>query len=367
MRATLLTLLLLFPASAAPPEVVVVRPVEREVFDHADVAGRTVASTTVEIRPRLAGQVVNVHFIEGAPVRKGDVLFQLDDRLARAEVERTQAEMRRAEARLTVAELDYKRLVKIGEAKSVSQEEVARAAATMEEAKAAIQAARAVVEAARISLDFTRIVSPIDGRIGLAAVAAGSMVKAGDELATVYALDPTYVYFDLTEQILLRRTRYTRERKGEVLPVHLALTADKGFPRRALIDFLAPSIDPKSGTLRVRAVLPNPEADVRPGQAVRVRVPLGKPRKALVVPEATIGRDPKAGYFVLVVNDQNRLADRPVRLGRSDGGLVVIDDGLRPDDRVVRNPDLSRVGTEVKPAPAKEPAAEPGGSGRGDQ
>lgn len=363
MRATLLLTLLAGPTLAAPPEVVVVKPVEQVAFDHATFRGRTEASTTVEIRSRLAGSLDKVLFKEGATVKMGEVLFQLDDRLQRAEVEKVQAEMKRTEARLKVAELDYSRLVKLGEAKSVSQEEVARTAAALEEAKAAHLAARATLEVAKIKLGFTRLFSPIDGRIGRAKVTAGSVVQSADVLATVYALDPLYVYFDLDERNLLRLVRYTRERKDETSTVGLAITGDEGFPRKAVVDFLEPSVDPKTGTLRVRAVLPNPKEEVRPGQAVRVRVQLGGTRKALFLPEEAFGETRRGGHMVLVVNDNNTVEERLVEIGMTDDHLVEVTKGLTADDRVVRIPQGRKAGDEVRPKPMKESATKPGGLG----
>jgi membrane fusion protein, multidrug efflux system len=215
------------------------------------------AGTTVEIRSRLAGTLDKVLFKEGAAVKKDDVLFQLDDRLQRAEVDKAQAEVKRTEARLKGAELDHARLVRLGEAKSVSRDEVEKVGAAVDEAKAAVLATRAALDVARIKLEFSRLVSPIDGRIGRAKVTAGSVVQSADLLATVYALDPLYVYFDLDERTLLRLVRYTRERKGEKTTVGLALAGDEGFPHKGVVDFLEQSVDPKTGTLRWKSSDPD--------------------------------------------------------------------------------------------------------------
>jgi len=366
MRPTLLLVLLAVPTLAAPPQVVVVKPVEREVFDHADITGRTAASTTVEIRSRLAGQLDKVLFKEGAAVKKGDMLFLFDDRLQRAEVEKVQAEMARMEARLKVAELDYRRLVKLGEAKSVPQDEVARTAAALEDAKAAHLAAQAALNVARLQLEWTRVVSPIDGRIGRAKSTAGSVVRSADLLATVYAVDPLYVYFDLDERNLLRLVRHTRGRPDDKVSVGLALTGDEGFPHKAVVDFLEPAVDPKTQTLRVRAVLPNPKDEVRPGQTVRVRVPLGVPRKALLLQFRGGGVFRVADReYVLVVNERNILEEKTVVIG-ADGEVLK---GLDHDDRVVdtfESPRGLKAGDEVRPKPDKDTPAtgpKPGGHG----
>lgn len=366
MRPAILVLLALSPAMAAPPEVVVVKPVEREVFDHADFGGRTEASTTVQIRSRIDGSLDKVLFKEGSAVRKGDLLLQLDDRLQRAEVAKVEAEFRRAEARLKGVELDLSRMTKLADAKGVSREELEKAAAAAEEARATLLAARAGLEAARIHLEFTRITSPIDGRIGRAGAAAGNVVRAAEVLATVYAIDPLYVVFNLDERTLLRLARFTRGRNDDKVTAGLALTGDEGFPRIGVVDFPEPGVDAKTGTLRVRAVLPNPKGEVRPGQAVRVRLPLGDSRKALLVPDTAFVQVRGDGYAVLVVNDKNVLEERPVRIRPQADRMVEVEAGLKPGDRVVRDPEGRKAGETVKPNPPTGAADKPGDLGRTD-
>jgi membrane fusion protein, multidrug efflux system len=354
MRATLLLGLLAIPAFAAPPVVAVIKPAEREVFDHEDVTGRTEAGSTVEIRSRLAGYVDKVQFKDGAAVKKGELLLQLDDRVQRAELDRAQAEHKRAEAGLKRAEADLARTTKLVEAKAVTAEDRDKTAAVVEEAKATLLAVRAGLEVARLNLEFTRISAPIDGRIGRANATAGNLVRDADVLASLYALDPLYVVFELDERTALRLLRYERDRRDAKVTVGLAVTGDEGFPREAGVDFIDPSVDPKTGALRVRAVLPNPKEEARPGQFVRVRVPLGDPRKAVVIPETALGQ---AGgeYFVLVVNDKNVLERRPVRAVQADDNVAEVQAGLKADDRVVRDQGRHRAGDEVKPQLVKEP------------
>jgi hypothetical protein len=174
-----------------------------------------------------------------------------------------------------------------------------------------------------------------------------------------------HVVFDVDERTTLRLLRFARDRKDTKVTVRLALTGDDGFPRTASVDFVDPIIDAKTGTLRVRAVLPNPKEEVRPGQFVRARVPLGDARKALLVPDQAVGNWNPDGHSVLVVNDKNVIEDRRVRIGLVVDGFVEIETGLKPDDRVVRNPARLRAGDVVKPQPAKEPAAKPNGLGLG--
>jgi RND family efflux transporter MFP subunit len=357
MRATILAVLVLSPAAAAPPEVAVVKPVEREIFDHEDATGRTDASTTVEIRSRLLGYLDKVLFKEGTAVKKGDLLFQLDDRVQRAELAKAEAEHKRTEARLKVAELDLSRMAKLGDAKAISREEYEKAAAAVEEAKASLLAARAALELAKLNLDYSRIASPIDGRIGRANATTGNLVRDADLLATVYALDPMYVYFDLDERTLLRLARYTRERPDAKVTIGLSLTGDEDFPRKGVLDFTDLIVDPKTGTVRVRAVLANSKDEVRPGQFVRGRLPLGETRKGLFVPESAIGRLGSGGRFVLVVDDKSALEVRRVRLGVADGRRVEVVEGLKGDEWVVRDPRGRAAGEDVRAKPVNDPPA----------
>lgn len=365
MRAPFIVILVAGPAFAAPPAVPVVKPVEREVFDHADFAGRTEASTTVEIRARLGGAVEKVLFKEGSTVKKGDVLLVLDDRLQRTEVQKALAEHRRAEARFKAAELDYGRLVRLGEAKSVSQDEVARASALVDEARASLMATRAAQEAARINLDYMRIESPISGRIGRATATAGALVQGAEVLATVYAVDPLHVTFDLDERTLLRLVRHLRGKADEKVTIGLALTGDDGFSRTAVVDFLDPALDPKTGALRVRATLANPKDEVRPGQRATVRVPLSNPRKALLVPEQAIDHSGAGGYTVLIVSDKDVLEQRRIEIGQVADGLVEVTAGLKPGDRVARDPARLQAGQPVKPQTAPDRANKNGDLGVG--
>jgi RND family efflux transporter MFP subunit len=359
MRATWVLLACASATMAAPPEVAVIHPVQREVFDHADLTGRLEASTSVELRARVPGYLEKIHFKEGSLVKKGELLFQIDDRVQRVELDRAEAEVKKAEAGLKVAQLDYDRIVKLGKI-DVAREEAERYAAVLEQAKAALAAVRASAAVARLNLEYTRVAAPIDGRIGRTNADAGNLVRDGDALAFIYAVDPVYVYADLDERTYLRLRRILRDRGDGKSMVGIALTDEKGFPRQARLDFVDPTVDPKTGTVRVRAVLPNPKDELRPGQFARVRIPLGEPHAALLLPEEPIQRAGADGFRVFVVTDKNVVAEQPVQLGPKHDGLYVIAAGLKEGDRVIRDPRGLKVGDEVKPQPAKAgPAASP--------
>lgn len=348
MRPFLCLVFFVPTAIAAPREVTVVKPVEREVIDYEFVTGRTAASVTVEIRARVTGYLEKVLFKEGSLVKKGDMLLQLDDRLQQAELAKAQAEMARAEAGLKRVETDHERLIKLLPQKVISQEEVDRSRVALDEAKAQVQVARAVVDIAKLNLAYMRIISPIDGRIGRVLVDAGNLVREGDGLTTIVVVEPLHVVFDFDERNALQLVRYMQTRKDNRLAVGVKLGDDEDYPRAATIDFVDPVVDAKSGTLHIRAVLPNPKDEMRPGQFVRVRVPLSEPRKALLVPRGAI---PPSERVVLVVNDKNILEDRVVKFGpRFDGTREVVS-GLKATDRVVdleASPKGLQAGDEVR-------------------
>jgi len=235
-------------------------------------AGRTEASATVEVRARVTGYLEKVMLKDGGEVKKGEVLFQLDDRVPRAELAKAEAEVARAEARVRLAEAEHRRAAKLLEVKAISREEFQKIVGTVEVERAGLQVARAELDRAKVNLDFTRIVAPIDGKAGKARLNAGNLIRSdADRLTTIVVLDPLHVYFDVDERTLLRLLRQWKG-KGDKAPVGVGLAGEKGYPREGTIDFIDNRVDPKTGTLRIRAVLPNPKGDMLPGQAVRIRL-----------------------------------------------------------------------------------------------
>jgi len=358
---------------AKVPEVQVARPVVRQVTDYEDFTGRTEAATRVDLRARVIGYLLTTAFQEGAEVKKGDVLFEIDPRPYQAELEKAQAGLLVAEARFKLADADHKRMTALLARKAVSQDEVDKTVAGRVEAEAGVRLARASLDAARLNLDFTRVHAPIDGRVGRRLLDPGNLVKADDTiLATLVTREPIYVYFDADERTVLHLRRSLREgeRKSEKHPVRVGLADEKGFSHRGVVDFTDIRINPNTGTLRMRAVLPNKEGLLMPGLFVRVRLTIGEPYKALLVPEQAlmIGEGAK---FVFVVTDKDVVEVRPVELGREHDGLRVVTRGLKPEDRIVigRRQGL-RSGMTVRPLQGEVPVPKsetPPDSGRQSQ
>jgi RND family efflux transporter MFP subunit len=352
---------------AAPTPVTVSRPVERDLTDYADFTGRTAAVDSVEVRARVWGYLDQVHFKEGALVKKGDVLFEIDPRLYRADFERTRGTVAQYEARVHRTERDYRRAKSLLARGAVGQEEYDRYEADYREAVANLDVARANRDLAALNLGYTRITAPVSGRVSRYVVTVGNLIQSGDQnggtlLTTVVSVDPMYVYFDMDERTVLRVRQLIRDGKASSAsatewPVALGLANEEGFPHRGTIDFEDNQVNPRTGTLRVRGVFPNKGELLSPGLFARVRVPIGRAHRALLVTDRAIDTD--QGQKVLyVVNGKNEVVSRPVRLGALHDGLREITEGLKPGERViVSGLQQVRPGVTVEPKLADMPTS----------
>jgi RND family efflux transporter MFP subunit len=331
---------------AAPTPVTVSRPVERDVTDYADFTGRTAAVDSVEVRARVWGYLDKVNFKEGALVRKGDVLFEIDPRIYRADLERAEGTVAQYEARVHRLERDYHRAKNLLARGAVGQEEYDRYEGDYREAAANLDVAKANRDLAALNLDYTRVTAPVSGRVSRYVVTVGNLIQSGDQnsgtlLTTIVSVDPMYAYFDVDERTVLRVRQLIREGKARSAretewPVSLGLATEEGFPHRGTINFVDNQVNPKTGTLRVRGVFPNKDEALSPGFFARVRVPIGQAHQALLVTDRAIDND--QGQKVLyVVNEKNEVVSRPVRLGALHDGLREIEGGLKPGERVVVN------------------------------
>jgi RND family efflux transporter MFP subunit len=346
----------------APPELAVSPPVVRMVTDYAEFVGRTQAVQTAELRPRVTGTLETVAFRDGAAVQNGDLLFTIDPRPFQAALDAAEADLKLAQADLLLQQQNVTRARKLFDRRAISREEYHLAVATVDRAKAAVQAREAARARARLDLDWTQVRCPFNGRIGRRLVDPGNVVKLDDTLlATVVSLDPIYVVFPIDERTLLRLERFVRGgRAGDVEPpAFVGLVSDVGYPRRGVVNFVSNRVDPDSGTLTVRVVLANRDEQLRPGMFARVRLPLGAPRKALLIPDEAIQND-LGQATVFVVNDQDRVVSRHVEVGSLHDGLRVIEKGLQADERVVvETRKRVREGMTVKPVRVEPPSKGP--------
>jgi RND family efflux transporter MFP subunit len=354
------------------PEVLVSTPVTEEITDYEDFTGRLESPAAVEIRARVTGYLEEVKFEEkvGVNVKKGDVLFLIDPRSYKAELDRAEANLLQAKVRLQRLEYDFQRASDLIARKAIAREEYDKISGDRSEAEAAVKVAEATVTTARVGYGYTKVTAPMSGRIGRRLVDPGNLVKADETiLATIVSLDPLYAYFDVDERTVLRLRRLIRSgtvksaREVEV-PVKMELADEEGFPRTGRIDFADNKVDPGTGTLRVRAVFPNPQELLSPGLFVRVRVRIGVPHKALLIAERALGTD-QGQKFVYVVNDKGEVAYRAVKVGSLHQGRRVIDSGLAPGEKVIVS-GLQRVrqGTKVQPRVVPMPGPGPADTSR---
>jgi RND family efflux transporter MFP subunit len=331
-------------------------PVEREITDYYEYTGRTAAKDTVEVRARVSGYLVNVNFREGAVVKKGDLLFQIDPRPFQAVLVEAKGQVAQWEAKLARAEADVARYERLLPKGAASQKDLDQAVADRGEAQAAIQSARGAVDRAALDLEFTRVTAPISGRIGRYLITEGNLVTMNSTLlTTIVSIDPMYAYFDVDEQAVLHLRQLIRDRKirnpraGEEVTVLLGLANETGFPQRGTINFVDNQVNPQTGTVRLRGVFANEPEVLLPGYFVRVRLLFGQPHRALLVTERAIDTD-QGQKILYVVNDKNEVVSRPIGLGALHDGLRVIEEGVQPGERVIVNGLLQvRPGITVDP------------------
>ena len=332
------------PAGGPPgiPTVTVVTVQPESVAQIAELPGRTVPYQVAELRPQVTGIVKARLFKEGSEVKAGQVLYRLDPATYQAAYDSARASQARAEANLEAARLKagrYARLVKI---EAVSAQANDEAQAGQKQAQADVGVAKAALDRARVDLDYTRVTSPIAGRIGRSSVTAGALVTANQvaALATVQQLDPIYV--DLTqssaELLALKRAldagTLTRA-GGNSVPVQLVLEDGSAYGAEGKLEFSEVTVDQATGSVTLRAVFPNPKGELLPGMYVRARLTQGVNRDAMLVPHAAVSRDPKGNATVMVVNAENKVEARVVEAVQSKGDNWVVTEGLAAGDRVI--------------------------------
>jgi len=367
-----------------PPEVTVSQPAQRDVQEFLEFTGRTAAVESVDVRARVQGYITKVNFTAGAMVRVGDVLFEIDPRDYEAAVLRDEGEVARLRAVIARADSEVARTQRLRPSGAASEREFEKAIADKGSAEGELKTALADLQAARLNLDFTKVRAPIDGRVSRAEITAGNLVTVGASggpiLTTIVSVDPMYVYFDVDERSVLRFRKATIERAGRAgpeavreqrVPLQVGLAGERGFPHQGLLDFVDNRVDPATGTLQVRAVLPNPDRYLTPGLFVRVRLPVSATAPAVLVPDRAVGSDQDRKYL-LVVNDQQVVEYRQVQLGPLSDGLRVVREGLAPGEWVVVDgiqrvrPGITvnphRVSLELRPSPSPETKATPAAS-----
>jgi multidrug efflux system membrane fusion protein len=333
--------------AAAPPELPQVTAgtaVARPVTEWDEFTGRLEPVQSVGVRPRVSGLISSASFEEGSLVQQGQLLFQLDDRPFLAQVERLRAELAQATAGRDRAASEMQRADRLASENAMSLEERERRAGIAAEATAHVAAVSAALRAAELDLEFTRVVSPIDGRVGRALVTRGNLVSGGQGeatlLTTVVSVDPIYAAFDADEGTFLRYGDRVRQHgnggsRGD-LPIQMALADEDDFPHQGTLQFLDNQLDPSTGTIRGRAVFRNPERRLTPGLFVRLRLPGTVSYAGVLVEDRAVGTDLDR-RFVLVVGGDKTIESRTVTLGPIIDGLRVVRTGLKAGELVVVN------------------------------
>jgi multidrug efflux system membrane fusion protein len=315
------------------PNVSVSKPLMQEVLSYDEYSGHLDSPRVVNLTARVSGIVTQTPFTEGAMVKTGDVLFVIDDRPFKAELDRAQAQF-------SVAEANYKRFESVKGTKAVS-------AAEYDQAVAQAQQAQAALRIARLNLDWTKVTAPIDGRAGRKLVTEGNLVNGGSgettPLTSITSIDPIYAYVNVPERAFLKYQKLSKEAnqnspdlKDFNLPCAIQLENETSFLHKGTIDFVDNHIDPSTGTMEMRGVIPNPDGALTPGLFARMKIQADKPHQALLVPDAAVGSDQNSKY-VSVIGNENTVQVKPVKLGTLVGKLREITEGITKDDVVVVN------------------------------
>lgn len=360
------------------PTVVVAKPIQRDVTESVEFTGRTDGVFFTQIRPRVSGYLVGMPFKEGAEVKKDDVLFEIDDRPYKATLDEARASLEFSKAALVKNQANYDIGLAVAkqEKGAISEQELVKRMGARDESKASVDKAKADLEHAQLNFDWCKVRSPIDGRVSRYMFTLGNLVTQDQSLlTTVVSQNPMYVYFDMDENTMLRVLRtLVLPSKVELMkvpggiPVEMGLSDEVGFPHKGFINFANNVVNPSTGTIQIRGEFPNPPNDfgqhlLRPGMFVRVRLPLGKPHKALLIDEKALGTD-QGQKYLLVVDSNNVVDYRRVKTGPQEpDSLRVIDQGLKAGEWViVSGLQMVRPGDKVTPeeekkppSPAKEP------------
>ncbi|WP_176454572.1 efflux RND transporter periplasmic adaptor subunit [Tardiphaga sp. OK246] len=345
-------------AAPPPPPVTVANPTKKVTTDWDEFTGRFDAIEQVQIRARVTGFVTKVAFTDGAVVKAGDLLYEIDPRQYQAAAEQAQGQLDDAKAKVVLAEKELERATTLIKTQAISENIVDQRSQAIAAAQAATLQAEGALKQAQLNVEYTKVVAPIAGRVSRHLVTVGNLVQGSESGATlltsIVSLSPIYVYFDTDEATYVRNSKLWFEGKRPSSrdtpnPVQITLVGETKPSHEGKMDFLDNRLDVGTGTLRGRAIVDNKDLSILPGQFARVRVIASGEYEALLIPDAAVAND-QSRKIVMVVKADDTVEARPVTLGPLDGGLRVIREGLKPDDRVIVDGiQRARVGAKVAP------------------
>lgn len=334
-----------------PSKVSVAKVIEQPVNEWDEFTGRLEAPETVQIRPRVSGQIDQVAFTEGALVKKGDLLFQIDPRPFQAEVRRLEAQLAQTRAAATRSDNEAQRGERLRQSNAISAELADSRTTAAQEARAAVAGIQAQLDVAKLNLSFTRVTAPISGRVSRADITAGNLVTADvTALTSVVSTDKVYAYFDADERVYLKYTELARQgRRGATTPVYLGLSNEDGNPHLGQMNFVDNQVNPATGTIRGRAVFDNTDGRFTPGLYARLKLVGSGTYSAVLINDEAVGTD-LGKKFVLVMDGDNKSSYRAVELGPKIEGLRIVRSGLNKDDTIiVKGLQRVRPGSPVAP------------------
>jgi len=339
-------------APSAAPEITAAQVIARPLHHFQELTGTLQAVDVVAVHARVSGFIDRAQFVEGARVKRDQLLFQVDPRPFQLEVDRLSAELKRSQSKLEFANAGRARADRLWTQNAIAREEFEQLSSAQTEAEADVASIRAQLDAARLNLEFTHVRSPIDGRVSRAIITPGNLVSSADVLTNVVSDDPIYAYFDTDEATYMKFARQVApeaadgqahaEPAGRARgantgsPVYLGLAGEAGYPHEGHLDFLDNQVDPRSGTIRARAVFDNRDGHFTPGLFARIKLVSRDAYDAVLIDERAIGTDLGKKY-VLVLKSDNSLEYRLVELGPDVDGLRVVEQGLSANDVIVVN------------------------------
>ena len=353
-----------------PPQVTVATPVIQGVTDYLEFTGTTAAIDHAEVRARVAGVLESLHFTPGTYVEQGDLLFVIDPRQYAAELQAAEAELASAQADEMLAQTELARAKTLYKKSAGPESDIVKWQGQLGTARAAILLAEAKIKSAELQVEYTQVAAPISGRVGREQVDLGNLVGNGEAtlLTEITRFNPMYVYFNLNERDLLSVLKMYREKikqggmdstsvylQAAQLPVYMGLANEEGYPHEGVFEFAESGVDTETGTMELRGIFANDEQPpaLLPGLFARIRVPVATRPDMLLVSERAVAQD-QGGTYLLVVNSDNKVERRGITIGQRIDGLVVIEEGLRTDDRVVVDGvQRARPGRMVAPEPVE--------------